>query len=156
MIEIVSRYRFYFRWVFFRNAKTLSGQALKAVFALNKYLYNFVSLKPSHVLDLFDKLVSPILNYGSEVWGFSKAKAIEIVHMHFCKKTLGVKQSTQNDFVYGELGRIDYQSHRYIKIIKFWLKVIYSSEQKYIKNMYDMMLSNLELRPMKQNWAPLS
>ena len=28
--------------------KTLSGQALKAVFALNKYLYNFISLKPSH------------------------------------------------------------------------------------------------------------
>ena len=50
---------------------------------------------------------------------------------------------------------MDYQSHRYIKIIKFWLKVICSSEQKYIKNIYDMMLSDLELRPMKQNWASL-
>ena len=66
-----------------KTQKSLSGQALKEAFTLNKYLYNFVSLKPSHVLELFqiDKLVSPILNHGSEVWGFYKVKAIEIVHM---------------------------------------------------------------------------
>ena len=50
--------------------KTLSGQALKAVFTLNKYFYNFTALKPLNVLELYDKLVSPILNFVSEVWGF--------------------------------------------------------------------------------------
>ena len=50
--------------------KTLSGQALKAVFTLNKYLYNFTALTPLHKLELFDKLVFPILNFGSEVWFF--------------------------------------------------------------------------------------
>ena len=71
------------------------------------------------------------------------------------RKTTRQQQQQQNGFVYGELGRIDYQSHRYVKLIKFWLKVIYNSEQRYIKNIYDMMLSDLELRPMKQNWASL-
>ena len=66
---------------------TLSGQALKAIFAMNRYLNNFVHLKPSHILDLFDKLISPILNYRSEVWGFAKADNIERVHLQFCKKT---------------------------------------------------------------------
>ena len=65
---------------------TLSGQALKAIFAMNRYLNNFVHLKPSHILDLFDKLISPILNYGSEVWGFAKADNIERVHLQFCKR----------------------------------------------------------------------
>ena len=51
----------------FETQKTLSGQALKAVFTLNKYVYNFTALTPSHELELFDKLVSPILNSGSEV-----------------------------------------------------------------------------------------
>ena len=51
----------------FETQKTLSGQALKAIFTLNKYLYSFTPLKPSHRLELFDKLVSPILNYASEV-----------------------------------------------------------------------------------------
>ena len=47
--------------------KTLSGQAKKAIFKLNKYLYIFTNITPKHRLKLFDKLISPILNYGSEV-----------------------------------------------------------------------------------------
>ena len=50
-----------------------------------------------YFLSLFDKLVTPILNYGSEVWGFCKANQIERVHLQFCKNLLGVKQSTQNN-----------------------------------------------------------
>ena len=42
--------------------------------------------------------------YCSEVWGFCKADKIERVHLQFCKSLLGVKQSTQNTFIYGELG----------------------------------------------------
>ena len=137
----------------FETQKTLSGQALKAVFTLNKYLFNFTALTPLHKLELFDKLVSPILNFGSEVWGFYKSSAIETVHLQFCKKNLGVKQSTQNDFVYGELGRMNYQSRRYIIIIKYWLKVISSEESKYIKQIYNSMLNDLNLQPLKQNWA---
>ena len=48
----------------FETQKTLSGQALKSIFTLNKY---FTPLKPSHRFELFDKLVSPILNYASEI-----------------------------------------------------------------------------------------
>ena len=102
------------------------------------------------LLELFDKLVSPIFNFGSEVWGFYKSSAIETVHLLFCKKILGVKQSTQNDFVYGELGRMNYQFRRYIIIIKYWLKVISNEENKYIKQIYNPMLNDLNLQ---QNWA---
>ena len=74
--------------------------------------------------------------------------------MSFCKKVLGIKQSTQrNDFVHGELGRIDYQSRRYINIVKLWLKIVHTEERKYIKCTYNMMLNDIELRPNKQNWA---
>ena len=118
-----------------------------------KYLYNFTAVSPSHKLELFDKLVSPILNFGSEVWGFYKSPSIEFVHLQNCKTILGVKQSTQNDFVYGELGRIDYQSRRYIISIKYWLNIINSEEMKYIKQIYNTMLNDLTLQPSKQNWA---
>ena len=87
----------------FETQKTLAGQALKAIFTMNKYLYNFTALTPSHTLELFDKLVSPFLNFGSEVWGFHKSPSVETIHLQVCKKLLGVKQSTQNDFIYGEL-----------------------------------------------------
>ena len=65
---------------------TLAGQDQKAIFQLNKYLYKFTFLPPRHKLDLFDKLILPILNYGSEVWGFSKVTAVERVHLQFCKR----------------------------------------------------------------------
>ena len=48
---------------------TLAGKAQKAIFEFNKYLYNFPSVSVKHRLDLFDKLILPILNYLSEVWG---------------------------------------------------------------------------------------
>ena len=79
--------------------KTHLLQAQKAIFKMNKYLYKFTFLTPRYKLELFDKLISPILNYGSEVWGFKQSNAIERVHLQFCKRLLGVKKTTQNDFV---------------------------------------------------------
>ena len=73
---------------FFEAQTTLSGQALKAKLAMNRYLINFVHIKPSHTLDLFDKLIAPILNYGSEVWGLAKADNIERVHLQFFCQTV--------------------------------------------------------------------
>ena len=40
---------------------TLAGQAQKAIFKSNKYLYKFPLISPKHKLDLFDKLVSLFL-----------------------------------------------------------------------------------------------
>ena len=36
---------------------TRAGKAQKAIFKLNKYLYNFPSVSVKHRLDLFDKLI---------------------------------------------------------------------------------------------------
>ena len=134
---------------------TLSGQALKAIFAMNRYLNKFVHLKPSHIFDLFDKLISPILNYGSEVWGFAKADNIECVHLQFCKKLLSVKQCTQNDFVYGELGRCSFQPTRYRNIIKYWLKILHCPEMKYVRIIYNMLYNDCINFPNKVTWVTL-
>ena len=83
----------------------LADQAYKSLFLLNKKLDNFKDLKPFVAIDLFDKYISPVLSYSSEVWGFHKAPEIEQVQLNFCKRLMRVKRTTQNDFVYGELGR---------------------------------------------------
>ncbi|MCG7867658.1 MAG: reverse transcriptase family protein, partial [Candidatus Thiodiazotropha taylori] len=134
---------------------TLAGQAQKAIFKLNKYLQKFTFISPKHKLDLFDKLISPILNYACEMWGFIQANSIERVHLQFCKKLLGVKKTTQNDFIYGELGRTSYQVRRYLFIVKYWFKLLSSQSNKYIKLVYNLMLRDIELLPTKVNWASL-
>ena len=82
-----------------------------------------------------------------------KPRAIETVHLQFCKKLLGVKQATQNDFVYGELGRLNFQVQRYISIVRYWLKVINLEDNKYVKCIYNMMIQDLQYFPNKPNWA---
>lgn len=68
------------------------------------------------------------------------------------KKLLGVKQTTQNDFINRELERLNYQSQRYINIINYlyWLKVIHCQDRIYIKSIYNMMLNDLEVKPYKK------
>jgi hypothetical protein len=43
-------------------------------------------------LDLFDKIVKPILLYGCEIWGVGNNDIVERVHLKFCKIILHVKR----------------------------------------------------------------
>ena len=72
--------------------QALSGQALKAIFMLNKYVRKFVNLKPKHILDLFDKLSRPTLTYSAEVWGLTTSMITERLHLQFSKKQLGINR----------------------------------------------------------------
>ena len=107
---------------------------------MNKYLHKWTDLSVSHRLNLFDRHIMPILNYGGEVWGFFSGMSIERVHMQFCKQIIGVKRCTQNDCVYGELCHLNCQSARYVNIIKYWIKLIRTSENKFTKKVYLMLV----------------
>lgn len=97
----------------------------------------------------------PILNYGCEVWGFHPGKAVERLHVQFCKQLLGVKKNTQNDFVYGELGRMPLQNTRYYALVKFWLKILQSDNKKYIKIVYNMLYHDILDKPNTKSWCSL-
>ena len=47
---------------FSKTQSILAGQAEKAIFKLNKYMYKFTFITPKHKLELFVKLISSILN----------------------------------------------------------------------------------------------
>lgn len=129
---------------FSATQKTLAGQGQKAIYKLQKYISKFENLKADFLLDLFDKLVSPILCYGAEVWGFHKAHAIEKVHMQFCKKVLKLKWNTQNNFVYAELGRQNMINIRYLRIVKYWFKILKADVSRLIKQIYNILLHDSE------------
>ena len=68
----------------------------KCYIKLNRCLYTFTNVTPKHRFELFDKLISPILNYCSMVLGFCQASQVERIPMLLCKHLLGVKTSTLN------------------------------------------------------------
>lgn len=75
------------------------------------------------------------------------------MHLHFCKNVLGVRLQTQNAFIYGELGRSTLTNHNKLQMIKYWFKILKSNDTRYIKNIYNIMLRDLDNRPGKNNWA---
>ena len=87
------------------------------------------------------------------MWGFSKPVQQERVHLQFCKKLLGVKKSTQNDFIYGELGRVPLQTSILYSVINYWFKILESEQRMYIKYAYKMLVTDLENRPNSINWV---
>ena len=74
-------------------------------------------------IDLFNKLVKPILLYGCEVWGYGNIDFIEGVQLIFSKCILNMKSSTPNSMVYGEAGTLPIRLDINSRMISFWTKL---------------------------------
>ena len=158
MLEVVNKFC-YLGVVFSTSGKfciaqqTLAEQARKAIFALKNHTRQFYDLKPDLMCMLFDKMIVPILSYGSEIWGFDNADQVERVHVQFCKNILRLRQSTASYFVYGELGRRPLYCKRYLRVIKYWLKIVTQDKKPLVKKTYNMLYSATELDNRVNNWA---
>ena len=96
-----------------------------------------------------------IMIYSSEVWGFHQANNVERIHTQYRKRILHVKRCTQNDFVYGVLGRFHLSYNRRTRLVKYWFKIKNSDDLKYCKIMYEILKSDEELYPNKVSWVSL-
>ena len=137
---------------FHQSQLNISQQANKAIFVLHKKLSSYKTLSISVVIDLFEKFIVPILNYGSESWGFHDAPDIEKVQLRFYKRILGVKGTTQNDFIYGILGRVPMLIIRHCNIVKYWTNIILGKKSAYVNLLYTSMLQTIDNRN-NNNWA---
>ena len=90
-------------------------------------------------LDMFDRVIQPILLYGCEVWGFTKNTLIEKLHMKYCKYIMHLNNKTPNFMVYGELGRFPLIINIKIRMVTFWAKLHFSSNMnKLATKMYNL------------------
>ena len=55
--------------------------------------------------------------------------------------------------LYMESSRIDFQSKRLTNIVKYWLKIITSNDNKLTKLAYKTKLNDIIIYPHKDNWA---
>ena len=70
---------------------------------------------------LFDSLVLPIFSYASEVWAVDNkiGDAADILHRHFLKHLLGVRDSTANVIALAELGRFPLCLHCWWQMLQY-------------------------------------
>ena len=95
---------------------------------------------------LFDRMISPILTYGSEVWGIYNYNEIDKLHHKFCKIILGVKTQTSNSAVLGELGRYPLSVICKERAIKYWLRINSNDRDSIMSRIYrdqHQILSNI-------------
>ena len=82
-------------------------------------------------LELFNKMVKPILLYGSEIWGFSKhIQRLEKVQLRFCKLLLKLKTSTPSYMIYGELRLFPFDIDVKLRMISYWARLLTGKETK--------------------------
>ena len=140
---------------FTRCTRELVISARRALFALKKQIATNPEIQPRTQIELFQRIISPVLLYCSEIWGLCKAEAIETFHISFLKNLLGVKKSTPNCYIYGELGLFPLAVERKIRAIKYWAKII-DPEYKgpsYIRRIYTELLNLSEISPTDITWV---
>ena len=88
-IEIVNEFR-YLGVTFTYNGKFTSHIKVQQVLG-TRSMFSVMSKIRRHnlpidmQLDLFDKIVMPVMLYGCETWGYSNLKLLETLHLRFCK-----------------------------------------------------------------------
>ena len=120
---------------FFSAKKLLAGQAENAMYSLIKKSRSLMLPKDLQI-ELFEKMVQPILLYGSEVWGFANLDVLERVVLKYLKLILNMKTSTPNFIVYGETGVYPIYIDIYCRMISFWATLVSGPLTKLSYSMY--------------------
>jgi hypothetical protein len=126
--------KFSYTGSFSEATKTLAEQGLRAYNSLLG-IFDRIKLDVKTKLHLFDSLITPILLYGSDVWGIYKYKDIDKLQIKFYKYVLGVKKQTPNCAVYGELGKFPLSILCKERSLKFWNKIV-NNQHSPIYSMY--------------------
>lgn len=124
-----------------QSQKILAAQAQKGINMLRRYDYKCNILPVNIQFELFDKMIGPILLYGSEIWGFSVTDHIEKVQNSFCRYILGVSTHTPTLAVLAETGRYPMYVQYYKRCAKYWIKLLSMPDSRYPKACYKMLLS---------------
>ena len=107
-VEVVKYYTylgvtFKHNLLFDKHVQMDKDAATKAEFGVISKLSDFKNYDVTLALKLFDTLVSPIMEYGIEFWGHKDQEKVERINLHFYKFILGIKQSTADKAVYGDI-----------------------------------------------------
>ena len=101
----------------------MAEQANKALFSLLKKSRS-LTLPFDIQIDLFNKMIKPILLYGCEIWGTGNIDILERVQLKFFKLIFNLKNTTPSYMIYGELGIRPLYVNIQKRIISFWCKLI--------------------------------
>jgi hypothetical protein len=116
--------------------KHLYDKASRAKFALLKKCKKLM-LPIDIQIELFDKMIAPILLYGSEIWAPQMSNLASRLQIDFYKTVLMLRKSTPTCMVYGETGQFPLEIEAKCRMLCFWYKLVQTPiENKLSLTMY--------------------
>jgi hypothetical protein len=97
---------------------------------------------------LYNAGVTPILDYGSEIWGYKASKKIDYVQNRAIRYFLGIPKSAPNIGIQCELGWTLSKIRRYIKMLSLWNKLVNMTDDRLTKIIF-----NYDYLKGDQNWS---
>jgi len=97
---------------------------------------------------IYNTCILPVMNYGSEIWGFKDYSTCNNLHMKIMKFFLGVHKHTPNIGVQGEFGWLKPKYVRWKNMCRYWNRLVNMDNSRILYNifMYDHQLC-------KKNWS---
>ena len=139
--------------------RTQYKKGIKAMFALLSSINMTKNASPKLLLNLFDKMVVPIILYNSEIWGaylfrniqilcenneflFNLKNILEDLHLKSMKVVLGMHSKTCNLAVRSQLGRLPLHIKVFSSVLKYWARLDELSDNPIMMNALE---PNMEL-----------
>ena len=81
-------------------------------------------------IELFERLIIPVLLYGSEIWGYENPKQLQTMVNNVMRKFLKLHKSTPICMINGELGLKEISEYIENRMMNFWFQVETGEESK--------------------------
>ena len=155
-VEVVNDYiylgtTFNFNGSFTKAIKKQVNQARKAMFCLLTKARR-LSLPVDLQCELFEKIVLPILLYGSEVWGYSNLLPIEVFYRKFLRIVLYLNKSCPNCILYGEVGKLPLKTFVEKRMLSYWVRVSCSKDSKLSNIFFNLQMKLHKKSEIKFDW----
>ena len=103
-------------------------------------------------IDLFNKMIKPVLLYRCEIWVVGNLELIGRVQLRFIKIILNLKKSTPSYMIYKELGIYPLEVDIKTRIISFWSKLLDFDSNKLSSMIYQVNKCLFDNRKCKSPW----
>ena len=160
VLETVNRFK-YLGFVlgssgkFAQSISSIAEQAQRALFCLKSYIHTYPDLDIKTKLKMFNCVITPIIEYACEVWGFCQADKLDTLYLSYLKSILGVRKTVPSVFIYRELNLYPLKLRRYLRIFKYWLKILSLPDANPVKVVYNTLVEDVNLNPQTTNWVSL-
>ncbi|CAL4163033.1 unnamed protein product, partial [Meganyctiphanes norvegica] len=97
-------------------------QDKKAIFSLMIKVRQ-LNLSVEVFIEIFERLIIPVLLYGSEIQGYGAIKQLQVMTNNFMRKMLKLHKSTPVCMLIGELGLKNSSEYIENRMLNFWCNI---------------------------------